>query len=88
MRLRITQRLDGSIDGIQLDQFVTGQIYEVGTGLGSYLLSIEAAEPASDDAAATRLSFDQQLFKAGQGPWPVVRVHDRDPKDKRKIRGR
>lgn len=48
MRLRITRALSGSIDGIHLSHFVVGEVYEVGTSVGSFLLSVGAAEPASD----------------------------------------
>jgi hypothetical protein len=46
--LRITRALAGSIDGIQLSQFVVGEVYDVGTSVGSFLLSVGAAEPAGD----------------------------------------
>jgi hypothetical protein len=48
VRLRITRALSGSIDGIQLGQFIVGDVYEVGTSVGSFLLSVGAAEPAGD----------------------------------------
>ena len=49
MRLRITRLISGSIDGIQLDRFIVGELYQIGTAVGSYLLAIGAAEPASDE---------------------------------------
>jgi hypothetical protein len=48
VRLRITRALSGSIDGIHLSQFVVGELYDVGTSVGSFLLSVGAAEPALD----------------------------------------
>jgi hypothetical protein len=87
MRLRITRQLDGSIDGIHLEQFVPGQVYEVGTGLGSYLLSMEAAEPAGEAALTAPLTFEQQLFRAGLGR-PADQAADRDIKGKGKKRNR
>ena len=62
VRLRITERLTGSIDGIQLDRFVVGQVYEVGHSLGSYLLSTGAAEPVPEDSLAVVLPLDQVMF--------------------------
>jgi hypothetical protein len=50
VRVRITRKLAGSIDGIQLGQFQPGRLYEVGRSLGSYLLAEHAAEPAFDEA--------------------------------------
>ena len=49
MRLRITRGIAGSIDGIHLDHFLVGEIYDVGTSVGSYLLAIGAAEPVSEE---------------------------------------
>ena len=49
MRLRITRVINGSIDGIQLDHFEPGQLYDVGTATGSYLLAIGAAEPVAEE---------------------------------------
>ena len=51
MRLRITRALSGSIDGIHLSQFIVGEVYDVGTSVGSFLLSVGAAEPALDEAS-------------------------------------
>ena len=62
LRLRITQRVSGSIDGIQLGQFRAGYVYDVGTSIGSYLLAIGAAEPVLDDTAAITLLPEQQMF--------------------------
>lgn len=92
MRLRITRKLDGSIDGIQLGQFVPGLVYEVGTAVGSYLLSIEAAEPAGD-SLPNGSSFEQQLFRAGHGSGsagaaPADAAADQDPRTPRPKRGR
>lgn len=49
MRLRITRALSGSIDGIHLSQFVVGEVYDVGTSVGSFLLSVGAAEPVTNE---------------------------------------
>lgn len=49
MRLKITRALSGSIDGIQLSQFVVGQTYQVGRSLGSFLLAIGAATSEPDN---------------------------------------
>jgi hypothetical protein len=52
MRLRITRTVSGSIDGIQLSHFEIGQLYEVGTAVGSYLLAVGAAEPVAEEGPA------------------------------------
>jgi hypothetical protein len=48
VRVRITQRLHGSIDGMQLDRFQRGHVYDVGSMLGAVLLAEGWAEPADD----------------------------------------
>ena len=50
MRLRITRQPSGTVDGIRLDDFIIGFVYDIGTTLGSYLLAQGLAEPADDDA--------------------------------------
>jgi hypothetical protein len=52
VRLRITRQPVGSIDGLRLDDFIVGFVYDLGTTLGSYLLAQGLAEPAADDAPA------------------------------------
>ena len=88
LRLLVTRQLSGSIDGIQLDRFSPGCVYEVGATIGSYLLAIEAAEPVDDDSPAVVLGPSQQLF----GPVAMGHGHtvhhvrdqaaDRSPKKK------
>ena len=72
MRLRITERLTGNIDGIKLDHFEPRYVYEVGVLVGCYLLAVGAAEPVDDETPALVLPLNQQLF----GP-PPVRVETR-----------
>jgi hypothetical protein len=52
MRVRITQRLSGSIDGIQLSRFATGLTYDVGTTLANYLLAEGLAVPVDESTPA------------------------------------
>jgi hypothetical protein len=51
MRIRITEPLAGSIDGIQLDRFRVGETYDIGTTLASYLMAVGAAVPVVDNGA-------------------------------------
>jgi hypothetical protein len=47
MRIRILQRPPlPSIDGIRLDHFEPGRVYEVGSSVGGVLLAEQWAEPA------------------------------------------
>jgi hypothetical protein len=52
VRLKITRRLSGSIDGLQLAHFEPGEVYDVGTSLGCYLLAVGAAEPVREQRRA------------------------------------
>jgi hypothetical protein len=49
MRLKITHALSGSIDGIQLSQFVVGRSYDASGDLGAFLLAVGAAEPTPEE---------------------------------------
>jgi hypothetical protein len=66
VRVRITERLRGQVDGIRLDHFEPTYVYEVGVLIGCYLLAIGAAEPVDDEGPAVVLPIKQQLF----GPPP------------------
>jgi hypothetical protein len=46
--LRITQRLHGSIDGMQLERFQDGLVYDVGRILAEVLLAEQWAIPVED----------------------------------------
>jgi len=54
VRLKITRPIKGSIDGIQLQDFVPGRVYDVSTTFGSYLLAEAAAVPVDDIKPAGR----------------------------------
>ena len=68
VRLRITRTLGGSIDGIHLDRFHRGRVYEVRTLLACYLLAEGAAEPVSDDTPGEILPPEKQLFAPSIDP--------------------
>jgi hypothetical protein len=53
MRIKVIQTpTTRSIDGIRLDRFERGRLYDVGTTLGALMLSSGWAEPVTDDAPA------------------------------------
>src|SRR5258706_10109800 len=62
VRLKITQRLSGSIDGLHLDRFEVGVIYEVGTALANYLLAVGAAEPVIAEDPHAKATPDQRAL--------------------------
>ena len=63
MRVRITKRLTGSIDGIQLGRFRPGRVYDVTTSLATYLLCERMAEPVADESPALVMPLGQQGFE-------------------------
>jgi hypothetical protein len=69
MRVRITQRLSGSIDGIQLSRFVNGLTYDVGTTLANYLLAEGLAVPVDESTPALVLPIqDDSELKSEHPP--------------------
>ncbi len=78
MRVRITQQLRGSVDGIDLTRFLEGLTYEVGTTLGNYLLAQQWAEPATEHEPAAILPLNRTIHR------PSVLVVD-DDEDMRQI---
>jgi hypothetical protein len=53
MRIRIIQKpTESCIDGLRLDKFVPGHLYEVGNMLGTLFLSEGWAEPVDDPEPA------------------------------------
>jgi hypothetical protein len=53
MRLRILARpTRREVEGIPLDHFIVGRIYDVSTTLGNYLLSEGWAKPVETEATA------------------------------------
>ena len=61
VRLRITRQPSGSIDGIQLDDFIVGFTYDVGTMLACYLLAERLAVPVADDSPALVTPIRKQV---------------------------
>ena len=59
MRIRITEPLTGSIDGIQLDRFRVGETYDIGTPLASYFMAVGAAVPVVDERPGRIVALDE-----------------------------
>jgi hypothetical protein len=66
VRLKITRQPSGSIDGIQLDDFIVGFTYDVGTMLACYLLAERFAEPVLDENPALVIPARTQTRFAGR----------------------
>lgn len=64
MRIRITERLTGRIDGIQLDRFRVGETYDMGTTLASYLMAVGSAVPVMDESPGRIVASDDDWSRA------------------------
>jgi hypothetical protein len=64
--------MQGEVDGMPLDRFHVGEMYEVGTTLASYLLATGAAVPILDERLARGIPLDlpQRPVKAADGTHP------------------
>jgi hypothetical protein len=87
MRVRITQALSGSIDGIQLRRFVTGLTYDVGTTLANYLLAEGLAVPVDESTPALVLPIQDDTELETRKPLASV-AQDRARRARRKPRKR
>jgi hypothetical protein len=76
MRIRITESLKGSIDGIQLDRFRVGETYDMGTTLASYLMAVGAAVPIMDESPGRLVALDADW--SGSAFETVAPADDRD----------
>jgi hypothetical protein len=52
MRVRITRQMAGSIDGIHLNHFEVGEVYDIGVSLAHYLMGCGFALPVIDESPA------------------------------------
>jgi hypothetical protein len=60
MRIRIRHRPPmASIDGLRLDRFEPGRVYDVGTTLGILMLAERWAEPVLDETPALLVPLDE-----------------------------
>ena len=79
MRIRMVQRPPlASVDGLRIDWFKAGCLYDVGTTLGCLFLAERWAEPVVNEALALSTSPRQTLWDADdaeppnliRGKWP------------------
>ena len=59
MRVRITREMSGNLDGLRLDSFKIGEVYDIGTSLATYLMSCGFAIPVVDERPARIVPLDQ-----------------------------
>jgi len=75
MRLRILTRPTGTIDGIPLDQFCIGRVYEVGTQVACVLLAEGWAGVVTDDEGVAFVRPPPEIAKIE----PLILVVDDEP---------
>src|SRR5262245_40426432 len=59
MRVRITREMSGDLEGLRLDSFKTGEVYDIGTSLTTYLMSYGFTIPIVDERPARIVPLDQ-----------------------------
>lgn len=58
MRVRITHRRPGEVDGVDLSAFEVGFVYDVSPSLATYLIMTGTADPVVDDRPALIVPVD------------------------------
>ena len=85
MRIRIVQvPTKSSIDGIRLDQFSAGCLYEVGNVIGTLMLAEGWAEPVADDQPALLMPFNDPGWiyapaRPEKPPAPTNLIREKSP---------
>ena len=82
MRLRITREMCGNIDGVQLDHFKVGELYDVGISLAHYLMGCGFALPVVDERPARLVLLGPQ-----DGAESVTDRSSADQAESRCVRG-
>lgn len=63
MRVLIKEPLSGTIDGINLNSFEAGSVYDVSNSLASYLFAMNFAERVTDTSPALLVPIAQAVQK-------------------------
>ena len=61
MRVRITRQMAGSIDGIHLNHFEVGEVYDIGVSLAHYLMGCGFALPVIDESPARIVPMNRDV---------------------------
>ena len=61
MRIRITRARHGEIDGFALDTLHVGQVYDLPTALGTYLVITASAEVVEGDRGVRVFPFETRF---------------------------
>ena len=69
--VRITGRCHEVVDGVQLDRFEVGLIYDVNAALASYLIASRCAEAVIEDEVE-HAKQEEQIFRVNVKRWRKV----------------
>jgi hypothetical protein len=58
LRIRITRPREGEVDGVELETFAVGMIYEVSPSLGTYLIATDSAVFVESNEAISVFPFN------------------------------
>jgi len=88
MRIRVIQRPSAtSVDGLELNRFEPGQVYDVGTAMGSLMLSEGWAEPVATETPAPAPPQPQNASRSSESTYasdaPGARVDERSEAEPR-----
>lgn len=64
MRVRITRRRPGEVDGVDLSTFEVGSTYDVSPSLATYLIMTGTADPVVDERPALVVPVEEIQHKA------------------------
>src|SRR5260221_13069265 len=82
MRIRVIQRPSAtSVDGLELNRFEPSQVYDVGTAMGSLMLSEGWAEPVATETPAPAPPQPKNASRSSESTYasdaPGARVDER-----------
>ena len=86
MRVRITRQMSGSIDGIHLDYFEVGEVYDIGISLAHYLMGCGFVLPVVDESPARIVPMNRDVTEVPRSTTITERAEAAE--NSRYVRGR
>lgn len=84
MRIRITRHLHGEIDGVPLDRFEPGEVYDVSVSIATYLMVCGCAQAIADSGPAKILPLDLTMELRNRMKRASEKASDRPRKARKK----
>jgi len=82
MRIRIVKRPAGRVDGVPLDRFEPGVVYEVNASIGSYLMAMGHAQAVTEAGPARVIALDSPAATVKRATVSYDSAHERARKKK------